>query len=102
MVDRGSGRGRRARQPPGARPADELELVALRAGALRRGPRASCERLAAAAARAWEGQQLAAHAVELAEADRVRTALLAAVGHDLRTPLAGLKAAVSAASGRTT
>jgi two-component system sensor histidine kinase KdpD len=31
----------------------------------------------------------------LAEIDRMRTALLAAVGHDLRTPLAGVKAAVS-------
>jgi K+-sensing histidine kinase KdpD len=55
-------------------------------------------RLAATAARAWEGQQLvgeAAHARELAEIDRLRAALLAAVGHDLRTPLAGIKAAVS-------
>jgi signal transduction histidine kinase len=31
----------------------------------------------------------------IAEADRVRTALLAAVSHDLRTPLAAAKAAVS-------
>lgn len=31
----------------------------------------------------------------LAETDRLRTALLGAVGHDLRTPLAGIKAAVS-------
>ena len=31
----------------------------------------------------------------IAEADRMRTALLAAVGHDLRTPLAAAKAAVS-------
>ena len=53
------------------------------------------ERLAAAAARAWEAQHLVAEASHLAEVDRVRSALLAAVGHDLRTPLAGLKAAVS-------
>jgi len=55
-------------------------------------------RLAANAARAWEGQQLAeqaAHAEELAALDRARSALLAAVGHDLRTPLAGIKASVS-------
>ncbi|WP_405722142.1 sensor histidine kinase KdpD [Streptomyces sp. NBC_01537] len=37
----------------------------------------------------------AAHARELAEGNRIRTALLAAVSHDLRTPLAGIKAAVS-------
>ena len=30
----------------------------------------------------------------IAEADRMRTALLAAVSHDLRTPLAAAKAAV--------
>ena len=55
-------------------------------------------RLALAAARAWEAQRLAeeaAQARELAEVDRLRSALLAAVGHDLRTPLAGIKAAVS-------
>jgi K+-sensing histidine kinase KdpD len=55
-------------------------------------------RLAGAAARAWEDQQLAgeaAQARQLAEVDRLRAALLAAVGHDLRTPLAGIKAAVS-------
>jgi len=55
-------------------------------------------RLAAASARAWEGQQLAGEAAQsrqLAEVDRLRAALLAAVGHDLRTPLAGIKAAVS-------
>ena len=37
----------------------------------------------------------AARAVELAAADRLRNALLAAVGHDLRSPLASASAAVS-------
>ncbi|MEU6848745.1 sensor histidine kinase KdpD [Actinacidiphila alni] len=37
----------------------------------------------------------AASARELAEGNRIRTALLAAVSHDLRTPLAGIKASVS-------
>ncbi len=39
--------------------------------------------------------QEAANARTLEQTDRVRTALLASVGHDLRTPLAGIKAAVS-------
>jgi len=54
--------------------------------------------LAAAAGRTWEEQRLgeqAEQARQLAETDRVRSALLAAVGHDLRTPLAAIKAAVS-------
>lgn len=53
---------------------------------------------AAAAQTAYEGRRLserAGEARELAAADRQRTALLAAVGHDLRTPLAGIKASVS-------
>jgi len=56
------------------------------------------KQLAAAAARILEAQRLAAeavHARELAEIDKLRTALLTAVGHDFRTPLAGIKAAVS-------
>ncbi|MFF7794015.1 ATP-binding protein [Streptomyces sp. NPDC007991] len=40
-------------------------------------------------------QQKADQAKELAEGNRIRTALLAAVSHDLRTPLAGIKAAVT-------
>ncbi|MFE2978882.1 DUF4118 domain-containing protein [Streptomyces sp. NPDC059258] len=39
----------------------------------------------------WEAEQ----ARRLAEGNRIRTALLAAVSHDLRTPLAAIKAAVS-------
>jgi len=54
--------------------------------------------LAEASERAWHEKELereASRAVALDEADRVRTALLAAVGHDLRTPLAVIKTAVS-------
>ncbi|AOR33010.1 histidine kinase [Streptomyces fodineus] len=40
-------------------------------------------------------QSQADRAKELAEGNRIRTALLAAVSHDLRTPLAGIKAAVT-------
>ncbi|MGM9382641.1 DUF4118 domain-containing protein [Streptomyces antibioticus] len=40
-------------------------------------------------------QEEADRAEELAEGNRIRTALLAAVSHDLRTPLAGIKAAVT-------
>jgi two-component system sensor histidine kinase KdpD len=53
---------------------------------------------AEAAATALEGRRLAERAAAAAgfeAADRMRTALLSAVGHDLRTPLAGVKAAVS-------
>jgi two-component system sensor histidine kinase KdpD len=60
--------------------------------------RGTLTRLAAGAARMRENQRLAdeaARARELAEIDRLRSALLDAVGHDLRTPLAGMKAAVS-------
>lgn len=54
--------------------------------------------LATAAARALQAERLAAQAArtrELTEIDKLRAALLAAVGHDLRTPLAGIKASVS-------
>ncbi len=54
--------------------------------------------LLVAAAAGLAVDRTAARAVEaerLARVDRMRTALLGAVGHDLRTPLAGIKAAVS-------
>ncbi len=53
---------------------------------------------AAQTAALLERQRLAQQAAEarrLAEGNRIRTALLAAVSHDLRTPLAGIKAAVT-------
>lgn len=55
-------------------------------------------RLAAAASAAVDAQRVARvadRAAELAEVDRLRSALLAAVGHDLRTPLASIKAAAT-------
>ena len=64
-------------------------------------PAADRRILAAFAARvgnALEQRELSAEAAQagpLAEVDRTRTALLAAVSHDLRTPLAAAKAAVS-------
>jgi two-component system sensor histidine kinase KdpD len=60
--------------------------------------RSALIRLAAAAGRTLENQRLAdeaARARELAQIDRLRAALLGAVGHDLRTPLASIKAAIS-------
>jgi two-component system sensor histidine kinase KdpD len=53
---------------------------------------------AAAAQMAYDGRRLTEQAKEgrtLAVVDRQRTSLLAAVGHDLRTPLAAIKAAAS-------
>ena len=50
-------------------------------------------------AQSWTEEQLAdevARARQLAEIDRVRNSLLDAVSHDLRTPLAGIKANASA------
>lgn len=54
--------------------------------------------LATTVGRLYRTQQLAAQAEradELSRIDAVRTALLAAVSHDLRTPLAGIKASVA-------
>jgi two-component system sensor histidine kinase KdpD len=51
-----------------------------------------------AARRTNEAARAGAEAAALAQVDRTRTALLAAVGHDLRTPLAAAKAALSTLS----
>ena len=72
--------------------------LALRGHALPAGDQRVLSAFAAHVAVAYREQQLAeaARAAEpLAESDRQRTALLNAVSHDLRTPIAAAKAAVS-------
>lgn len=79
-------------------PAGEDLVLAARGPALFGEDRRLLGRLARAAATALQGRRLAEQAQragELTAVDRTRTALLAAVGHDLRTPLATAKAAVS-------
>ena len=79
-------------------PIDDLALV-LRGRVLAAEDRRVLGAFAAQAAVALRQRRLAdaaAEAAPLAEADRTRTALLAAVSHDLRTPLASAKAAVTA------
>jgi two-component system sensor histidine kinase KdpD len=73
-------------------------VLALRGRTLPATDRRVLGAFAAYAATALEQGRLAAAAEAarpIAEADRVRTALLAAVSHDLRTPLASAKAAVT-------
>ncbi len=73
-------------------------VLALRGRPLPATDRRVLAAFAAYAATALEQGRLAAAAEAarpIAEADRVRTALLAAVSHDLRTPLASAKAAVT-------
>jgi two-component system sensor histidine kinase KdpD len=79
-------------------PIGDLALV-LRGRMLPAEDRRVLAALAAQAAVALRQRRLADAAAEagpLAEADRTRTALLAAVSHDLRTPLASAKASVTA------
>jgi two-component system sensor histidine kinase KdpD len=79
-------------------PAGETLLLALRGRPLRAEDQRVVGAFAAQAAVVLERSRLseaAAAAVPIAEGDRMRTALLAAVGHDLRTPLAAAKAAVT-------
>ncbi len=93
-------------EPPVARPSDaDVEVpvadtlsLALRGPALPAADRRVLGAFASYAAVALEQQRLAAEAEAarpIAEADRMRTALLTAVSHDLRTPLASAKAAVT-------
>lgn len=73
-------------------------LLALRGRDLATHEKRVLEAFAAHVGAVLERQELAARAAEaqlLEEGNRVRTALLAAVSHDLRTPLAGIKAAAS-------
>ncbi len=76
---------------------DEGLVLALRGRLLDAADRRVLEAFGAEAAVALRHQRLAEEAEQakpLAEADRMRTALLAAVSHDLRSPLASAKAAV--------
>ena len=92
---RGHHAGRRGRRGAGRR---RRCALALRGRTLPAADRRVLGAFAAYAAVALEQQRLAAAAEAarpIAEADRMRTALLAAVSHDLRTPLASAKAAVT-------
>jgi len=76
---------------------DNLELVLYGPELLGTDPRLR-EAMGATAGRLWRTELLAreaARAEELDRIDQLRASLLAAVGHDLRTPLAGIKASVS-------
>jgi two-component system, OmpR family, sensor histidine kinase KdpD len=116
-VHRGEGEARRgpvakwncvgsAGESPARRPEDaDVEVpisdslsMALSGRPLPAGDRRVLSAFAAQAGVALEQQRLAAEAEAakpIAAADRMRTALLAAVSHDLRTPLASAKAAVT-------
>jgi two-component system sensor histidine kinase KdpD len=81
----------------------ESLCLALRGRALPATDRRVLGAFAAYAGAALEQQRLTAEAEAarpIAEADRMRTALLAAVSHDLRTPLASAKAAVTSLRSR--
>jgi two-component system sensor histidine kinase KdpD len=78
-------------------PVDDQLTLALQGRVLEAGDRRVVEAFAAQAAIALRQERLAAEAAavtELSAADKMRTALLSAVSHDLRSPLASAKAAV--------
>jgi len=84
-------------------PVTDSLCLGMRGRALPASDRRILGAFAAYAAAALEQQRLAAEAEAarpIAEADRMRTALLAAVSHDLRTPLASAKAAVTSLRSR--
>lgn len=86
------------RVPIGEREGQEHAVLELSGHDLAAGDRRLLAAIVAQLAAALEHRALAATASELAplaEADRVRSALLAAVGHDLRRPLAAATAAVT-------
>ncbi len=79
-------------------PLTDWELLALRGPGLTAEDRDILSAFAAQLATALESDRLHAEAAEadsLARANQLRSALLAAVSHDLRTPLASIKAASS-------
>jgi two-component system sensor histidine kinase KdpD len=79
-------------------PVTDTLSLALRGPAVSASDRRVLAAFATYAGVALEQQRLSAEAEAarpIAEADRMRTALLAAVSHDLRTPLASAKAAVT-------
>jgi len=73
-------------------------VMALSGSPLPASDRRMLDAFAAQAAAVLERNRLtarAADATRLRESDSIRTALIAAVSHDLRTPLAGIKASIS-------
>jgi two-component system, OmpR family, sensor histidine kinase KdpD len=84
-------------------PASDRLLLALKGRTLPAADRRVLAAFASYAAVALDQQRLAAEAEAakpIAAADKMRTALLAAVSHDLRTPLASAKAAVTSLRSR--
>ncbi|GAA2096165.1 sensor histidine kinase KdpD [Microlunatus panaciterrae] len=95
-----------AGEPPCGRPEDAdnevtispFLVLGLRGHALEGGSRRVLEAFAAQASAVLERERLRVRAEEartLKEGDDIKTALLAAVSHDLRTPLANIKASIT-------